>query len=254
MPIRHFTKKLEHILTPMMVQWIFKAMRIAVIFLGAAIILEIWGIAVGPLLAGFGLFGVAVALGAQDFFKNLIAGMTVIAEKRFEPGDWVKVDGVVEGTVESIGFRSTAIRRFDKAPVHVPNAQLSDTALTNFSRMTHRRIYWNIGVVYGSSVEQLKIVRDGIMDYIQNNDAFDKGPSTFVRIDSFNASSIDIMVYCFTKTTDWGEWLDIKEQFAFEVKDIVESRAGTAFAFPSTSIYVESLPENTPEAFIPPKG
>jgi MscS family membrane protein len=252
-PIRHFTKKLEHILTPMMVQWIFKAMRIAVVFLGAAIILEIWGIAVGPLLAGFGLFGVAVALGAQDFFKNLIAGMTVIAEKRFEPGDWVKVDGVVEGTVESIGFRSTAIRRFDKAPVHVPNAQLSDTALTNFSRMTHRRIYWNIGVVYGTSIEQLKIVRDGIMDYIQKNDAFDKEPSTFVRIDSFNASSIDIMVYCFTKTTDWGEWLDIKEQFAFEVKDIVENRAGTAFAFPSTSIYVESLPENTPEAFIPPK-
>jgi MscS family membrane protein len=252
-PISHISHKLEHILTPLMVEWIFKAMRIAILFLGAAVILEIWGIAVGPLLAGFGLFGVAVALGAQDFFKNLIAGMTVIAEKRFQPGDWVKVDGVVEGTVETIGFRSTAIRRFDKAPVHVPNAQLSDTALTNFSRMTHRRIYWTIGVVYGTSVEQLKVVRDGIMDYIQKNDDFDKEPSTFVRINSFNNSSIDIMVYCFTKTTVWGEWLDIKEQFAFEIKEIVEKRAGTSFAFPSTSLYVESLPENRPEAFMPPK-
>lgn len=252
-PLRYSTTILEKILTPMMVEWIFKTMRILVICLGAAIILEIWGIAIAPLLAGFGLFGVAVALGAQDFFKNLIAGITIIAEKRFHPGEWIKVDGVVEGTVESIGFRSTSIRRFDKAPVHLPNAQLSDTAVTNFSRMTHRRIYWQVGVTYSTSVEQLKTIRDGIMGYLESNDEFDKNVSTFVRIDSFNASSIDIMVYCFTKTTDWGEWLAIKEEFAMQIKQIVEEEAKTAFAFPSTSVYIESLPANEQaEAFIPP--
>lgn len=252
-PLGSLSGRLESILTPMMVQWLLKTLRIAVVFLGAAVILEIWGIAVGPLLAGFGLFGVAVALGAQDFFKNLIAGMTVIAEKRFQPGEWIRVEGVVEGTVEDIGFRSTAIRRFDKAPVHVPNAKLSDAALINFSRMTHRRIYWQLGVVYGTSVDQLKIIRDGIMDYLQKNDDFDKEPSTFVRIDSFNNSSIDIMVYCFTKTTVWGEWLEIKEAFAFAIKEIVEQNAKTSFAFPSTSLYIESMPEDMPEAFIPPQ-
>ena len=126
---------------------------------GAMAILEIWGIAVGPLLAGLGLFGAAVALGAQDLFKNLIGGMTIIAEKRFQPGEWIRVDGVVEGVVEDIGFRSTKVRRFDKAPVHVPNAALSDAVVTNFSRMTHRRIKWKIGVVYNSTVEQLQIIR-----------------------------------------------------------------------------------------------
>lgn len=251
-PLTYASHRLERLLTPMMVQWIFKAMRIAVIFLGGAVILEIWGIAIGPLLAGFGLLGAAVALGAQDVFKNLIAGITVIAEKRFAPGDWIKVDGIVEGTVEDIGFRSTSIRRFDKAPVHVPNAQLSDTALTNFSRMTHRRIYWNIGVVYGTSVEQLKTIRDAIMSYIEQNDDFDKEVSTFVRIDSFGASSIDIMVYCFTKTVVWGEYLDVKEQFALAIKDIIETKAKTSFAFPSTSLYIESFPEDRPEAFMPP--
>jgi MscS family membrane protein len=257
-PIAHGSSKLERILTPMMVQWIFKAMRVVIIFLGAAVILEIWGIAIGPILAGFGLLGAAVALGAQDVFKNLIAGITVIAEKRFAPGEWIRVDGIVEGTVEEIGFRSTSIRRFDKAPVHVPNTKLADDALINFSRMTHRRIYWTLGVVYGTSVDQLKIIRDEIMTYIQENEAFDKEPSTFVRIDSFNASSIDIMIYCFTKTTNWGEWLDIKEQFAFTIKEIVEEKAQTSFAFPSTSIYIESMPNtldngDRPEAFIPPQ-
>lgn len=252
-PISYFSKGLEDLLSPMLVQWLFKVLRVALIFIGGAIILEIWGIAVGPLLAGFGLLGAAVALGAQDVFKNLIAGITIIAEKRFFPGDWIRVDGVVEGTIEDINFRSTLVRRFDKAPVHVPNAQLSDAVVTNFSRMTHRRIYWMIGVEYRTTVDQLKIIRDEILTYLEETDDFDKTVTTFVRIDSFGPSSIDIMVYCFTKTTNWGEWLEIKEAFAFKVKEIIEKKAKTGFAFPSQSLYIESLPDDAPEVFIPPE-
>ena len=239
-----------------MMVWIFKALKVLVIFLGAAIILEIWGIAVGPLLAGLGLFGAAVALGAQDLFKNLIGGITIIAEKRFHPGEWILVEGVVEGTVEDIGFRSTKVRRFDKAPVHVPNSNLSDAVVTNFSRMTHRRIKWKIGVTYSTDVKQLQIIRDGIMNYLIQNEAFAKADevSTFVRVDSFNASSIDFLVYCFTKTTNWGDWLEIKEAFALEIKRIVEEEAKSSFAFPSQSIYIESIPSEAPEIFVPPKG
>jgi MscS family membrane protein len=121
--------------------------------------------------------------------------------------------------------------------------------------MTHRRIKWAIGVEYRTSVEQLQIIRDGIMNYILENDAFASPDevNTFVRVDSFNSSSIDFLVYCFTKTTVWGEWLEIKEAFAMEVKRIVEEKAGTSFAFPSQSIYVESLPGEAPEIFLPPK-
>lgn len=252
-PIRRLSKKLEEVLTPTMMSWVFKFLRVVVIFVGAAVILELWGIAIGPLLAGLGLFGAAVALGAQDLFKNLIGGLTVIAEKRFHPGDWIKVDGVVEGIVEEIGFRSTRVRRFDKAPVYVPNSALSDSVTTNFSRMTNRRIYWKIGVTYDTTKEQLIEVRDGITKYLEESDAFEKPDKvpTFVRVDSFNASSIDIMVYCFTKTIVWGEWLEVKEDFAFHIKNVVEG-AGTSFAFPSQSIYLESMPEDAPEVFTPP--
>ena len=242
--------RLETVFSKPMLVWLRKGLKLFFICIGFAATLEIWGIEVAPIIAGLGLFGVAVALGAQDMFKNLIAGMTIIAEKRFHPGDWICIDGLVEGTVEDIGFRSTLVRRFDKAPVHVPNAKLADHVVTNFSAMTHRRIYWKIGVTYDTTVKQLRKIRDQIEAYIVNSDDFapPEDVSTFVRIDSFNDSSIDIMIYCFTKTTDWGEWLEIKESFAYEIKNIVE-KVGSGFAFPSTSIYVEAMPEASPAQF-----
>lgn len=255
-PIQHLSRKMEKLLTTVMTVWIFKFLKVLVFFIGAAVILEIWGIAIGPLLGGVGLFGVAIALGAQDLFKNLIGGLTVIAEKRFYPGDWIKVDGIVEGTVEEIGFRSTRVRRFDKAPVYVPNSELSDAVVTNFSRMTNRRIYWKIGVTYSTTRDQLTLIRDEIANYLATCDDFEKPPkvSTFVRLDSFNESSIDFMIYCFTKTTNWGEWLAVKEEFALVIKEIVEEKAGTGFAFPSQSIYLESVPTGSnPEIFTPPE-
>lgn len=254
-PLSFLLNRVGKVFTSAMVEWMVKAIKLLIALIGIATVLEIWGIEVAPIIAGFGLFGVAVALGAQDLFKNLIAGILILAEKRFAIGEWIKVDGIVEGTVESIGFRSTFIRRFDKAPVFVPNAKLSDSAVTNFSRMSNRRIYWMIGVEYRASVAQLKQIRDEIEAYLLDNSDFvqpDKG-TLFVRIDRFSDSSIDIMLYVFTTTTNWGEWMGIKEDLAFAIKDIVEG-AGSGFAFPSTSLYVETLPGEQPESFTPPKS
>jgi MscS family membrane protein len=254
-PFSFLLRNLERLFTPELVDWLLSAIKVAFVFIGGVAILETWGIQVAPLLAGLGIFGVAVALGAQDLFKNLIAGMMIIAEKRFGDGEWIKVDGVVEGTVEKIGFRSTRIRRFDRAPMHVPNSKLSDEVVTNFSRMTHRRIYWMIGVEYRTTVPQLRRIRDEIEDYVLTNPAFadPSEASTFVRIDRFSESSIDIMLYCFTITTNWGEWLEVKEALAYKIKEIVEG-AGSGFAFPSRSLYVEALPGGAPERFVPPES
>jgi MscS family membrane protein len=119
--------------------------------------------------------------------------------------------------------------------------------------MTHRRIYWTIQVEYRTTVEQLRQIRDGIEQHIMGSEDFARPPEvpTFVRIDSFNDSSIDIMVYCFTKTTVWGNWLAIKENLAYRIKEIVEA-AGAGFAFPSQSIYVETVPSEQAEALAPP--
>ncbi|MEE2704670.1 MAG: mechanosensitive ion channel family protein [Pseudomonadota bacterium] len=254
LPVILVFRGLESILTREMISWLVKFLHLAVLFIGGAAILEIWNIKVGPILAGFGLFGVAFALGAQDLSKNLIAGILVIAEKRMHEGDWIFVDGVVEGVVENIGFRSTLVRRFDKAPVYIPNAKLADNAVVNFSGMTHRRIKWLIGLEYNTSTDQLRVIRKKIEEYISSNPNFasPKDASTFIRVDSFNDSSIDLLLYCFTKTTDWGGWLEIKEDLAFAVKDIVET-SGSGFAFPSRSIYFQQSKNDFPEVFIPPK-
>jgi len=252
-PLSFLFNQLEELFSPTMVEWLLKGIRICFILIGAATVLQTWGIQVLPLLAGLGVVSVAVALGAQDLFKNLIAGILIIGEHRFNPGDWIKVENEVEGTVESIGFRSTVVRRFDKAPVYVPNAKLSDNSAINFSAMTHRRIYWMITIEYCATVQQLRQIRDDIEKYIYNSEDFAKPPEvpTFVRIDRFSDSSIDIMVYCFTKTTSWGKWLAIKENLAFGIKGIVEG-AGTDFAFPSQSLYIESIPTEVAEIFVPP--
>ena len=252
-PISDLLRELERVLTEEMLDWLVTGAKWGVIAIGAATVLQIWGVQVAPIIAGLGLFGVAVALGAQDLFKNLIGGLSILVEKRFRKGDWILVDTVVEGTVEHIGFRSTMVRRFDKAPVFVPNQKLSDAAVTNFSDMTYRRIFWKIGVEYRTSLDQLKEIRDKIEAYLREHEAF-VGPAEaplFVRIDSFGASSIDILLYTFTHTTVWGEWLELKEELAFKVKEIVEG-AGTGFAFPSQSLYVEKWPEGSPEPFVPP--
>ena len=251
-----------------LVDWLAKSTKVVLLFLGGTAVLEVWGVNVVGLLAGLGLVGVAVALGAQDLFKNLIAGILILAERRFENGDWIEVDGVIEGTVMEIGFRSTSIRRFDLSPVYVPNTKLSDNALTNYSRMTERRIYWSIAVEYRTSIDQLREIRDGIESYLVGNDEFvqpERG-SLFVRVNDFSDSAIEILVYCFTKTTDWGEWLEIRERFAYRIKEVVEG-AGAGFAFPSRSLYVEAMPDgdggrgadaqadpDAPEAFAPPQG
>ena len=248
-PLSFVLQPLARTFTETLVDWLVRALKGFSIFLGVVAVLTIWGIPVMPVLASFSLLSVAVALGAQDLFKNLIAGAAIIAERRFKPGDWVKVEGVVEGVVEKVNFRSTRIRRFDKAPVHVPNSKLSDDVVTNFSEMTQRRIYWMIGLEYRTTIAQLRKIRDEIEDYLKTNDDFEQPPvvSQFVRIDSFNDSSIDLMIYCFTKTTDWGEWLAIKENFACAIKRIVED-AGAGFAFPSRSLYIESGPPGAPAA------
>lgn len=226
-----------------------RLIRVIITVLGAAAILQEWDFNIGAVLGGLGLIGMAVAFGAQNLISNLFGGVAIFLDKIFVEGEWIKTSDI-EGTVETVGFRTTKIRRFDKALVTVPNSGLADTAVTNFSRMTNRRIYWMVGLEYRTTNEQLKQVVDGLNDYIRNNDDFETDPakvSTLIHADSFNSSSIDIMLYCFTTTTKWAEWMQVKEDLLYHLKTLVED-AGTAFAFPSSSIYVETMPFGTPES------
>tara|TARA_B100000925_G_scaffold103172_1_gene75896 strand:+ start:418 stop:1503 length:1086 start_codon:yes stop_codon:yes gene_type:complete len=237
-PISYILSGLDKILTRELIGWILKSLKILIFILGGAAVLELWGIKIGPIIAGLGLFGVAVALGAQDLFKNLISGILVLVEKRFRMGDWIRVDGIIEGVVERIGFRSTVIRKFDKSLAIIPNFQFAENAVINVSKTTNWLISWIITLQYDTTVDQLKTIRNQIEDHINNSEDFDQSIGVAVRVDKFADSSIDMYVRCFSKTDSWNEWLKVKENLALSIKQIVEDNKAS-FAFPSQSIYVE---------------
>jgi len=237
-PLSVLIKSIEDLLSKDLLNWIIKAIKILILILGAAAVLELWGIKIGPIIAGLGLFGVAVALGAQDLFKNLISGILVLVEKRFKVGDWIIVEDVIEGIVESIGFRSTAVRKFDKSVAIIPNFQFAENAVINISKTTNWIISWVITLQYNTTVEQLKKIRDEIEKYVTTHKDFKTSLGHAVRVDKFSDSSIDMYIRCFTVTDDWDEWLAVKERLAIEIKQIVEKN-NASFAFPSQSIYVE---------------
>ena len=202
--------------------------------------MEVWGIKIGPVIAGLGLFGVAVALGAQDLFKNLISGIMILLEKRFHIGDTINVPGHTEGVVEHIGFRSTLIRKFDSTPISIPNYVFAEAPIINYSNRHYRRINWIIGLEYKTTSDQILNVIKSIEEHIRNDTNFiiSENHSLFVKVDKFNDSSIDILIYCFTKTNVWSEFFTIKEKLAIKIKKIVEDN-NVSFAFPSQSIYIE---------------
>ena len=256
-PFAFLVKSFEEKLTTALVDWTLKGLKILIIVLGIVAILELWGIKVGPVIAGLGLFGVAVALGAQDLFKNLISGIMILMERRFMIGDVIHVNGEAEGTVEQIGFRSTLIRQFDSNVVTIPNFKFAEQSVTNYSRRINRRIRWVIGLEYRTSTEQLKNIRNNIKDHIDNNESFANDgksyyTSSFVRVENFSDSSIDLLVECFTKSSDWRKYIEIKEQLAIKIKEIVEEE-NAGFAFPSQSIYLETFPNDKSEIFNPKK-
>ena len=237
-PISYILSGLDKILTRELIGWIIKSLKILIFILGAAAVLELWGIKIGPIIAGLGLFGVAVALGAQDLFKNLISGILVLVEKRFRMGDWIRVDGIIEGVVEKIGFRSTVIRKFDKSLAIIPNFQFAENAVINVSQTTNWLISWIITLQYDTTVDQLKTIRNQIEEHVNKSEDFDQSIGVAVRVDKFADSSIDMYVRCFSKTNSWNEWLKVKENLALYIKQIVEINKAS-FAFPSQSIYVE---------------
>ena len=237
-PISYILSGLNKILTKELIGWITKSLKILIFILGLAAVLELWGIKIGPIIAGLGLFGIAVALGAQDLFKNLISGILVLVEKRFKIGDWVLVEGIIEGIVEKIGFRSTVIRKFDKSVAIIPNFYFAENAVINISQTTNWKISWVINLQYNTTVEQLKTIRNEIEDYIKKNEDYKQELGYAVRVDKFANSSIDMYIRCFTKTDDWNEWLVVKERLVISIKQIVEKNKAS-FAFPSQSIYVE---------------
>lgn len=225
--------------------FIIKTLRTIVIVLGLMTFLQAWGINVSAFIASLGLGGLAFALAAKDTAANLFGSLVLFTDRPFKIGDWIQANEV-EGVVEDIGIRSTKVRTFAQALITVPNATVANAAITNWTRMGKRRIRMSLGLTYSTTTEQMEAILGQIRDYLSNNEAIH--PETImIYFDEFGPSSLNIFCYFFTKTTVWSEYLAVRESVNLELMRIVE-KSGAAFAFPTQTLHVESLPDSFPKA------
>lgn len=223
-------------------QFFIRGVKTLIVVIGGVIFLEGWGIDVSAFLGGLGLAGMAVALAAKDSVANIFGGLTIFADNLYKRGDWIETPHF-EGTVEVVGLRATKVRTFAKALVTMPNAQIVDSPVINWSRMTHRRIKMVIGLEYRTTAKQMEAIVEKLRTFLkEDEDVAQTDVAQMVHLSDFGASSINIDLYYFTKTTDWVTWRDIRNRHIIAFKRIVEDE-GAAFAFPSQSLYVETMPE-----------
>ncbi len=239
----HATEKFNPDLAKEMGNFILKIAKVLVGGIGLGAMLQVWGINVTALVASLGLGGLAFALAAKDTASNMFGSFALLADKSIRIGEWIKVGGV-EGTVEDIGMRTTKIRSFEKSLITVPNQIVSNSPIENFSRRGVRRIKMHIGVTYGTSADQMNAIVQAIRTMLHGHEKISQKETLLVNFDSFGDSSLNIFVYTFTNTANWERYLNIREDIHLKIMKIVEEN-GSGFAFPSQSIYVEHLPDET---------
>ena len=210
--------------------------KVILIILGGITILgSVFQVNITALATGLGIGGIAIAMASKESLENLLGSFTIFFDKPFTFGDIITVGGIT-GVVEKVGFRSTRIRTFDKSIVTVPNKNLVNAELDNLGVRPVRRVKFNIGLTYATSVEQIK----GIVHDIQQ--LIDEHPQTNqdgrVRFQEFGASSLDILVMFYVDSPSWETLIDVKQEINYSIIEIVKKHKSD-FAFPSTSVYLE---------------
>jgi MscS family membrane protein len=212
-----------------------RAVKVLLAGIALLAILNSLGVNVTAVVAGLGVGGIAVALAAQKTIENLFGGVTLFADQPVRVGDFCRFGDMV-GTVEEIGLRSTRIRTLDRTLVSIPNAEFSQLHLENFAKRDRIRLYTVIGVRYETTPDQLRYLLAHLREMLLAHPMISPDPAR-VRLVAFGAYSIDLEVFAYARTSDWNEFLAIREDIYLRTMDIVEE-AGTGFAFPSSTTYI----------------
>jgi len=228
-----------------------KLLRLTVAITTTLVAMQTLGINISGILAFGGVGGIAVGFAARDLLANFFGGLTVYMDRPFNVGDWIRSpEREIEGVVEQIGWRQTRIRTFDQRPLYVPNSTFSTVAVENPSRMLNRRIFENVGIRYADAGKLERIVT-AIQDMIRAHPDLETAERTMIiNFTRFGASSLDIMLYCFTRTTNWVEFHTVKQDVLYQVLRIIEAH-GAKVAFPTTTLHV---PEGIRISGDPPAG
>jgi MscS family membrane protein len=234
--IDKFTSRFGAHVSQDITNFVLKSLKFFIVTVGFVAIIQEWGYNISGFLASLGLVGMAFALAAKDTAANLFGSLVIFSDRPFKIGDWIRTPDV-EGTIETIGIRSTKIRTFAQALVTIPNAVLANSAILNWSKMGKRRIKMHIGLTYSTTASQMENIVKEIKAMLINHEDIHQD-TIFIYFTTFDDSSLTILCYYFTKTTNWGDFMAVREDTNFKIMRIVEDN-NASFAFPSQSLYIE---------------
>ena len=244
-----------------MIVFILKIIKVLLILVVILFLFTQLGIDIKAIAASLGVGGIAVALAAKDTLANFFASLNIMTDNSFSQGDWIKTSDF-EGTVVDIRMRTTRIRTFDNAMITVPNSQIANAHILNWSkRIIGRRIKMSLGVTYENKMEDIVNLKNDILEMLQNHPkiatnnnihisrtrAFEATKredldgiknTLLVFIDEFGPSSINILIYCFSRSPDWEDWLDTKQDVMIKISNLVEKNH-CDFAYPTQAIVLK---------------
>ena len=214
-----------------------KLLRLVVFITSGLVILQTLGYSISGVLAMGGVGGIAVGFAAKDLLANFFGGLIVYLDRPFAVGDWIRSpDRQIEGTVELIGWRVTVIRNFQSQPMYVPNSVFTTVIVENPSRMENRRIYETIGLRYSDLTNMDKVVKE-VEVMLKEHKDIDPDKTMMVNFNKFGASSLDFFIYCFTRTTRWVEFHQVKQDVMLQIADIIKANHAEV-AFPTSTIHL----------------
>jgi MscS family membrane protein len=216
-----------------------KLLRASVIITGVLIAMQLFGYSISGLLAFGGIGGIAVGFAAKDLLANFFGGLMIYLDRPFSVGEWIRSpDKEIEGTVEDIGWRLTRIRTFDKRPLYIPNSVFASISVENPSRMSNRRIYETVGIRY-QDISSMDAIVKQVTAMLMAHPEIDTTQTMIVNFNKFSASSVDFFVYTFTKTTNWIDFHEIKQDVLLRVAEIVAANSAE-MAFPTSTLHIAS--------------
>ena len=231
--------KFDDLLVPM----ISKSLKIFVVCVGVLSCAEAFGLPIAGLIGGLGIGGLALAMASKDAVANLFGSLTVLIDRPFEVGDWV-ITSNAEGSVETVGFRSTRIRTFYNSLISVPNSLLTTAVVDNMGRRRFRRIKTMIGVQYDTTPDQIDAFCEGIRELIRRH-PYTRKDYYHVYFNGFSDSSLDILLYCFVECPDWSVELREKHRLYLDIVRLAHT-LGVSFAFPTRTLHMFQEESPTP--------
>ncbi|MEB3286811.1 MAG: mechanosensitive ion channel family protein [Vampirovibrionales bacterium] len=201
--------------------------------------LDNFGVNVTALVTGLGIGGVAVALAVQNTLSDLFAALSIAFDKPFIVGDFIITDDYM-GNVEKIGLKTTRIRSLSGEEVIIPNHDLLNSRIRNYKRMQERRVVFSFGVIYQTSLAQLKTISGTVKGIIESIEQTRFDRANFFK---FGDSSYDFEVVYYVLDSDYNLYMNIQEEINFGMIAAFEE-AGIEFAYPTRTLYIHQPEES----------